>query len=382
MVQSVSFLGIFGLSIAIVLCNCLIYFALEKSGLRRWVSALAACGIPLWLAIHGRNALATPDLDGGTMDIAMVQPAIPQTKKWDEHYFHEVMEKTWRTMEADSLSVSPALAGSELIVLPETAVPDFLRNDSAIYAGFFRVARKYHADVLIGSLDYSPGDKPYAEYKFFNSAFLFPGDGVDSVAQYSKLKLVPFSERLPFDDVFPLLNYVNLGEGDFSPGQGYALWGRRVRYSPSICYEVIYSDFVREARRGGASVLVNITNDGWFGNSNEPYQHAAIARFRAIESGMPIARCSNTGISVFYDYKGRIIGKTKLFEQTVLRRKLPLITRDTWYLKHGDTVESWLAWLFPIGLLWCVWAGWKKRDGLPMESVAPKNQELKKQSRR
>src|SRR5699024_216126 len=130
--------------------------------------------------------------------------------------------------------------------------------------------------------------------------------------QYSKLRLVPFSERLPFDDIFPLINYVNLGEGDFSAGDGYEVWNAKIPYAPSICYEVIYPDFVRGARRRGATLLVNITNDGWFGYSNAPFQHANITRFRAVEAGMPIARNANSGISVFYDYKGRILGKTRL----------------------------------------------------------------------
>jgi apolipoprotein N-acyltransferase len=228
------------------------------------------------------------------------------------------------------------------------------------------LAHRTGGDVLVGALDFAPDEKPWRKYIFYNSAFLFPGDSArNAVRQYSKLRLVPFSERLPFDDVFPIINYVNLGEGDFSPGKDYEIWDRRVKYAPSICYEIIYPDFARGARRRGADFFVNITNDGWFGISNAPYMHANIARFRAIEAGAPIARCSNAGITVFYDYKGRVLGKTRLNEVTVLRRKLPINTRETPYLRYGDRVEGFLAWFFVLGFTACLALAWKENRRKP-----------------
>jgi len=358
LIQAASFLGIFGLSMAVVACNCLAFAAWRGRGKTRLAYATVAAAIPLFLVVQGRISLSRPDPAAhGMLDISLVQPSIPQTKKWDEHYFQDVMQKTWDTMEGDG---SPApIAGSDLVVLAETAVPDFLRSRSEVYGKFQRAARETGADFLVGALDFVPDTKPYHAYLFYNSAFLFPSTGgKDSIQQYSKLRLVPFSERLPFDDVFPIINYVNLGEGDFSPGADYAVWHRGVNYSPSICYEIIYPDFARGARRRGAELLVNITNDGWFGYSNAPFQHANIARFRAVEVGAPIARCSNAGISIFYDYKGRILGKSELQAQVVLRHKVPIITRDTWYLRHGDAVETGLAWFFLFGFTGCAVTAW------------------------
>jgi apolipoprotein N-acyltransferase len=198
---------------------------------------------------------------------------------------------------------------------------------------------------LVGALDFMPDKKPWREYRFYNSTFLFHPEAGRRAEQYSKLRLVPFSEKLPFENIFPLLNYVNLGEGDFSPGDGYRIWGDAMRYAPSICYEIIYPDFVRKAREAGAQFLVNVTNDGWFGRSNGPHQHANIARFRAMETGLPIARCSNTGISVFYDAWGRDLGHTALLDSTVLRRKLPVPERETLYARYGGLWDGfyWLA---------------------------------------
>jgi apolipoprotein N-acyltransferase len=362
LIQSASYLGIFGLSMAIVACNCLAFSAWRAwraRGRLRWTLAGFAAAIPLFLAVQGSVSLSRPDPAANrSIDISLVQPSIAQTRKWDEDYFKDVMQKTWDTMDGNPKD-SAILKGTDLIVLAETAVPDFMRSRPDLYERFQRTARTTGADVLVGALDYVNDPKPYHTYMFYNSAFLFTPDSAAKALQYSKLRLVPFSERLPFDDIFPIINYVNLGEGDFSPGEDYAIWNKVVRYAPSICYEIIYPDFVRGARRRGAELLVNITNDGWFGFSNAPFQHANISKYRAIEAGMPIARCSNAGISVFYDYKGRVLGKTKLSEVTVLRRKVPLISRETWYLRHGDVVEGFLAWFFAPGFLVCWFLAWR-----------------------
>jgi apolipoprotein N-acyltransferase len=355
LIQAADTVGVFGLSAVVAGANVLFFAAWRSraSGRAFLRPLLAGLALPAVLLAYGAFSLSRPDPDQGTMDIAMVQPSIPQTKKWNEHYFQDVMQKTWNTMDGNGDSATGPLQGADLIVLPETAVPDFLRSRDQVQARLAATARRNHADLIVGALDFEPDQKPYRQYLFYNSAFLFPGAPVADTSleiartpsrQYSKIRLVPFSERLPFDDIFPLINYVNLGEGDFSAGADYEIWNRNTagggsRYAPSICYEVIYPDYVRGARKKGAQVLVNITNDGWFGYSNAPFQHANITRFRAVEAGMPVARNANSGISVFYDSKGRVLGKTSLFEQTVLRHKLPLATRNTVYLAIGDAVE-------------------------------------------
>lgn len=368
LIQAADTIGVFGLSAVVVGANVLFFLAWRRraSG-KAWLRpALCGAALPALLLAYGTFSLSRPDPDMGTVDIGMVQPSIPQTKKWNEHYFQEVMQKTWNTMEGHGDSATAPLQGADLIVLPETAVPDFLRSRDQIMSRLAATARRNHADLVVGALDFRPDQKPYRQYLFYNSAYLFSGQAVADTAlesarmparQYSKLRLVPFSERLPFDDIFPLINYVNLGEGDFSAGADYEIWNRtgadrETRYAPSICYEIIYPDYVRGAKKKGAQLLVNITNDGWFGYSNAPFQHANITRFRAVEAGMPIARNANSGISIFYDYKGRVLGKTELFEQTVLRRKVPLATRDTVYLALGDAMEALLGFGF-LGV--CGW---------------------------
>jgi apolipoprotein N-acyltransferase len=342
LIQVSSLVGIFGLSFIILVANLVVFQAIY----RRKFGKLAV--IPLICLVLFGFGLFT--LEEGPVpptvtraDVCLVQPSIKQTRKWDEKYFHSVMRKTFSVIDTHDIT------NSDLVLMAETAVPAFLHRRPGIKKEIRRLAVGGNTDIVTGSLDFTTNDHPGRPFAYFNSAFLFSRDTARPLKQYSKLNLVPFSERLPFDDIFPVLNYVNLGEGDFCAGKELMFWGKKFIYSPSICYEVVYPRFVRSVRKGGAELLVNITNDGWFGNSTAPYQHANICRFRAIESGIPIARCANSGISLFYDYKGRTIAKTELFSETVLRKKFPLLTRNTAYQSIGGAVEEGFFWLWVLG---------------------------------
>ena len=122
-------------------------------------------------------------------------------------------------------------------------------------------------------------------------------------------------------------------------------------WTPYICYDAIFGDLVREAIREGSRLMVNITNDGWFGRSTAPYQHLNLIRYRAIENGMPVARLANSGISAFIDQYGHFDKNTEIFTDRVVQRKVPLKTRDTLYSHIGDTVEISLLLFFAVYLL-------------------------------
>jgi len=360
--QSVSVWGVYGLSAVMVTANLMLVRALmpavsdHRAGHRAALALFVA--LPLLLALHGGLRLAAArDEEAPRLDIALVQPSIPQTKKWNEGYFNEVMGKTFRTM-AGPQGDHAAVRDADLVVFAETAVPDFLRSRPELIDSLQALSTSLNVPLLVGALDIVGDKQPWREYRFFNSAFLFGPPtpyGPAHPRRYSKLRLVPFSEKLPFDGVFPVLNYVNLGEGDFSAGDGQRVWGEAAtRWAPSICYEVIYPSFAREARAAGAMVLVNITNDGWFGRSNGPYQHANIARFRAAETGMPVARCANNGVSVFFDARGRDLGRTALMDSTVLRRSIAVPGLTTVYARFGGAVDAIFlailaAWLVLLG---------------------------------
>jgi apolipoprotein N-acyltransferase len=143
---------------------------------------------------------------------------------------------------------------------------------------------------------------------------------------------------------------VNLGQSDFKRGNREVVFGISKRWFAGmfLCYEIIFPDFVRRRVASGATMLVNLTNDGWWGRSNGPYQHATMSRMRSIENGVSLARCANTGISMLVDPLGRVLCKTGLYERTVLTHALPCYKINTIYTRFGDWVV-WVSWII-IGI--------------------------------
>ena len=204
---------------------------------------------------------------------------------------------------------------------------------------------------MVGALDYRRNPRgSIRKFDIYNASFLFTPKVFKFPQRYIKKHLVPFSERIPFDEVFPILNYVDLGEGDFVAGKETPVY-EPFLWTPYICYDAIFGDLVREAIREGSRLMVNITNDGWFGRSTAPYQHLNLIRYRAIENGMPVARLANSGISASIDQYGHFDKNTEIFTDRVVQRKVPLKTRDTLYSHIGDTVEISLLLFFAVYLL-------------------------------
>ena len=130
---------------------------------------------------------------------------------------------------------------------------------------------------------------------------------------------------------------VQLGQSDFSSGKSLTVFSiPKGRFATLICFESVYPALVRDFVQRGAEFLVNITNDGWFGKTHGPFQHAQIAVFRAIENRISIARCANTGVSMFIDPFGRVIGATKIYIRTTVIDQIPSKLEETFYTKHGD----------------------------------------------
>ena len=203
---------------------------------------------------------------------------------------------------------------------------------------------------MVGALDYRRNPRgSIRKFDVYNASFLFSPGNNSFPDRYIKKHLVPFSERIPFDEIFPILNYVDLGEGDFVAGKETPVYLPSL-WTPYICYDAIFGDLVREAIRNGSRLMVNITNDGWFGRSTAPYQHLNLIRYRAIENGMPVARLANSGVSAFIDQYGHYDGNTEIFTDRVVQRKVPLKTRDTLYSRIGDAVEMLLLIFFAVYL--------------------------------
>lgn len=341
LLQALSYIGIFGYTILILYANMAVAYGILQKKYALFITPFILLAI---LFMHGKWVLshetAIPFYEGmeKAPKIALVQPSIPQTAKWSKAYLDSVVGKTLQLVE-DSVQADSV----NLIVLAETAVPDHIKRQPLIQRRIQQLSLNKNAPILTGALDYqrlNATKEAPKRYDVYNASFLFHTDN-SIPSRYIKKHLVPFSERIPFDDVFPILNYVDFGEGDFVAGKLTPVY-EPFSWTPYICYDAIFGDLVREAIREGSRLMVNITNDGWFGKSTAPYQHLNLIRYRAIEHGYPVARVANSGITTFIDQYGHFSERTTLFSDRVLISKIPLRTKDTLYFHIGDFVEKGL----------------------------------------
>lgn len=353
LLQMLPYIGIFGYTILVIASNQAVAQTLCKvQDIKKAIPILAVpLSIFVVLLIQGSIVLSKAEAQPfynadaeGNPSIALVQPSIAQGAKWSKERFDNIVNKTLG-MVNDSIKEH-----ADLIVLAETAIPDHIRRQPGVIERLHEVADHKQAQLLVGALDYRRNPRgSIRKFDVYNASFLFTPDDFHFPKRYIKKHLVPFSERIPFDEIFPILNYVDLGEGDFVAGKETPVY-QPFLWTPYICYDAIFGDLVREAIREGSRLMVNITNDGWFGRSTAPYQHLNLIRYRAIENGMPVARLANSGVSAFIDQYGHYDGNTEIFTDRVVQRKVPLKTRDTLYSRIGDTVEISLLFLFAVYL--------------------------------
>ncbi len=339
--QPVAYLGVHGLGLVALISALLLAVADPKARLVGLALPVLACLVSL-LHLHG---LATPPL----LDtrVILVQPNIPQIEKWAPQHRAENIERTFR-LTGLALSQTP---DADLIIWPETALPALLDEGTGFGE---RLRALYPAEtrapyLLAGSIR---RDQGAAGTDYFNSAMLFSGDGA-LLARSDKHHLVPFGEYLPLQKWLEAIGFRQLTQlrGGYTPGPPHARLSaaRLPQMAVLICYEAIFPYLSAADPR--PAVLVNITNDAWFGRSIGPHQHLAIARLRAIEQGLPFLRSANTGISVGYDARGRRLDSLALGEAGSLSLRLPGALPPTLYARFGDTVFGVLYGLVIVALL-------------------------------
>jgi apolipoprotein N-acyltransferase len=270
--------------------------------------------------------------------VAVVQPNIP------EHIKLDAIAGRDSTLASLSRLMPRVPDGTDLVVMPEVTLQLYAQSEprGRRLADLEAYARTTGTPILFGALGYE-GD-PRGRFSYFNSAFLMEPDGLADY-RYDKRYLVPFVERVPFlpTEWFSSLQYF----GGFGVGQGWPLATvNGTDYGVLVCYESTYPEGSRAFRREGADVLLNITNDAWYGR--EPlyarttalWQHPAHMVMRAIENRMGVARAANTGISLFVDPVGRVHDRTELF--TADLRTETVLTTDvlTFYTRYGDLVGN------------------------------------------
>jgi apolipoprotein N-acyltransferase len=353
LIQYASFTSVYGVSFWVVSLNVILLALWRLRQNSRHVLALLAVLALFFLIpyLYSRAVLQRSEEPKEQIRVAMVQGNVDPYQKWEA----EFVEQNFQIFER--LSRQAATTNPEVVIWPETATPTWLLHRSADLRRVRNLAFEMKAPILTGIPDYKWLNEK--EYRTFNAAALIYGDG-RSIPTYAKMHLVPFGERVPYEDAFPFfkkwLSKLELGEGNFSPGSKIEIFdlippatNGQVGSEPEkhlaavICFESIFPELVSEFVKAGANLLVVITNDAWFGRPTVPwwlcggiYQHAQIAVFRAIENRISIARCANTGVTMTIDPFGRIRQQTPIFEEAVLADALPLRQEITFFSRHGN----------------------------------------------
>ncbi len=340
LIQIADISGVYGISFFILAGNIALFqvwrFVRDtkikaRASLAPMIKAMI-CFLVLLTGVLGYGAWRIQDMekrikDSGFIRAAAVQGNISQDLKWDKRL------KTKTVKKYISMSLSSAPERPELVVWPETAAPFYFEYETALRKRILRAIRQSGMNYIIGSPHY---EKEANGYGFYNSAYLIDSGG-KVAGRYDKVHLVPFGEYVPLKKWLPFLGKMVEQVGDFKPGEkgdAISLGGHRM--GMLICYEIIFPGLSRAMGKNGAELLINITNDAWFGKTSAPFQHFSMAVFRAIENKRALVRSANTGISGFIDPVGRVMGTTSLFEETVMTQSVPAMQIRTFYTRYGD----------------------------------------------
>jgi apolipoprotein N-acyltransferase len=296
---------------------------------------------------------------GEQLRIAAIQPNIPQEDKFSAESEDEILAELSK-LNSLAAMLQPA---PDLIVWPEASTPRGMFADEINYRFVMREAARGDFSLLIGSLDYELDEADSATGRQYNAAILLSNRG-EQRSVYRKMHLVPFGEYLPFRAILPSA----IGElvpGDLDAGSTadvLTLSENDTKLGVLVCFEDTLGDLTRRFVANGAQVLVNVTNDGWFGRSVAAEQHLANALFRAIENRRPLVRCANTGVTCAIDIAGRVDrGGLRNFEQgfTSFKERIivPTGARTTLYTRWGD----WVAYVSSVvTVLLCI-REWRRR---------------------
>ena len=337
--------GVYGVSFCIVLLNTalfLIYLGLtgkdwkEKHiGIKHAAEATAAVVViiaAVWgygsRQIHRLHELAA---NSPSIKATIVQGNIDQAKKWNPAFQRS------STIKYIRLSLHSKKLHPDLVVWPETAAPFYFTRNIELTKLVLSGIRETGTDFLIGSPAFSVEKNKIA---YYNSAFLVDATG-NVTGRYDKSHLVPFGEYVPLKKWLPFVGKMVEGVGDFRAGEkGRTLQWKKFRIGVLICYEMIFPPLARAMVQNNASILINLTNDAWYGKSSAPYQHFSMAIFRAVENRRSLVRAANTGISGFIDPSGSVIESTDLFKDAVVTQKVPMLEVKTFYSRFGDVFAT------------------------------------------
>lgn len=338
-VQTADLVGPYGASFIVMWCNAALYHAWRARAEGRLKRILPAAYAALAVAaslVYGGGRLRSLEAelaDARKISVAAVQGNVDIDMKWNPDLAKKNLAKH-RELTAPAGPVP-------LVIWPESAIEAFIPEDlQALPPDYMPMLKSDRALFVFGAKSYR-GKPGQPGLKMFNTAFFTDASG-RILSRYHKQVLLAFGEYLPFSRILSVLPAMPFADG-FTPGPGPVAFhmARGIRLAPLICYEDLMPElsrkFVSEAR---ANLLVNLTNDAWYGRSIGPWQHLWLAQSRAIETRRTLLRVTNTGVTSVVNAKGEIVRTLPMFTGAVMETEVEILNGETFYVRFGD----WFAW--------------------------------------
>ncbi len=330
LIQVADITGVYGVSWLVVLGSTVICGFLKNYCRKSGVAVLAALLVCVLAYGFWRTGQIERLQHGETpVNIALVQGNIAQDMKWDR----ASLEKTIATYGRLSEEAAKKKPVPDLIVWPESAMPFFYGLNPKLSARVNEIVKATGKPLLFGSLG---ATREGGKVRLLNLACLLDAKA-DFLGSYAKQHLVPFGEYVPWISLFRFAQSASVGPVNFVPGKnpGPLVW-KGLPLGVLICYEDIFPKIARRTVRRGAELLVNISDDAWYGNTGGPYQELEISRWRAIECRVPLVRAANTGVSAVFDATGRECGNLALDRRGFLTCSVYPMSYLSVYVKYGD----------------------------------------------
>ncbi len=348
LVQIADLTGIYGVSALVVAVNSVLYSALARRASPVRLAVVAALCVAVFAYGHFRRAAPSAERQ---LRVGLVQPAIDPNQKWDPARRVEVVARQ------EALSREAAANAADLVVWPEASTPYVFDGDRALTDRMIEFVRELRVPLLFGSTALVSRPLGRGEvWTSLNRSWLLAADG-RVAGRYDKMMLVPFGEYVPWPRLFFFVHKVVPGVGDFLPGVEPTLFALgETRFAVLICYEATFPDLARRFVDRGAELLINQTNDAWFGDGGAPRQHLAMAVVRAIENRVPLVRVANTGISAVVTPRGEMAEQIPLGARgvRVVGVAVGRVER-TFYTRHGDVFAEAAV---LAAVLMVLYAGW------------------------